>query len=71
MSVSPGEAWPQQAFQGTTETIKGGGGGSERLGDRMFEEFESGMSGGRGKEEDHVEAHRVESGSSPPGFCGG
>ena len=69
MQLQKGDAWLPQAFQGTTRPDEGGGESSKEMGGGVFEEVGSGMSGGRGEEEDHVEGHRVGSGPPVPRFC--
>ena len=52
--------WSPQAFRRTMGTGIGEADEiSGEAGDRVFEEVEDGMSGGKGEEEGHVESHRV------------
>ena len=53
--------WPGTPH-GTTEANFEGDARCKRVDDRLFEGARSGISGGRGKEEDNVEGHRVELG---------
>ena len=59
--VRVGRVWSPQAFRRTMGTGIGEADEiSGEAGDRVFEEVEDGMSGGKGEEEGHVESHRVQ-----------
>ena len=73
MSVRGVAVWLPQAFRGAEADAEEIRERCEGLDGGLFEEAETGVSGGRGKEEDYVEGHQVDPGPSPPdvlsGFC--